>query len=213
MIQDDINYFILGIKEKECERIAKDLHDESLQNLSWLIHKIELASLFIEKDPVRAKLELATVEKGMRQIIDEMRKTVFNLHPVSLQDLGFKVTLERIIDTTNQDRKFSIEKDIEDVSCENKLILLSILRLTAECCNNAVKHSNGNKILVSLKSHNNKIILKISDNGKGFDVADVDSQNNHFGILFMKERVFLMNGKMNIDSSEKGTSIKIEIPV
>lgn len=213
MNQDDINYLILNIKEKECQRIAKDLHDVSLQNLSYLIHKIELASLFIEKDPVRAKLELATVEKGMRQIIEEMRKTVFNLHPVSFEDLGFKVTMERIIDVTDQEHNFFIEKDIEDVSCENKLILLSIIKLATECCNNAVKHSCGNKIFVSLKSKDRKLILKVSDNGKGFDVNEMCAKDEHFGILFMKERVYLMNGKINIDSSDNGTVVEIEIPV
>lgn len=213
MTSENINYSILNIKEKERQRIAKDLHDISMQNLSYLVHRVELTSLYIDSDPVKAKLELAAVGQKMRQIIDEMRKIVFNLHPISLDDLGLKVTIERMIDIVNPECKFFIEKDIDDVSCEDELIMISILRLSTECCRNAVKHSNGNKIWISLKLKNNKFILKVKDNGCGFDINEVGCQGNHFGIYFMQERVYLVNGKMKIDSSENGTSIKIEIPI
>lgn len=207
------NYFsLLDAIERERRRIAKDLHDISLQNLSHLIHKIELSSLYIDRDPVQAKLELATAEKELRHVIDDMRTIVYNLHPITLDDLGLKVTMERMIDTINKNYKFSIRSHIEDVSCENSVIAVSILRLTQECCYNAVKHSHGTEIFVSLSTDDEKYILKISDNGIGFKESDGDDTDYHFGLSIMKENIFLLNGKMSVDSSRKGTIVEIEIP-
>lgn len=207
------NYFSLldGI-ERERHRIAKDLHDITLQNLSHLIHKIELSSLYIDKDPLQAKLELATVGQELRTVMDDMRTVVYNLHPITLDDLGLKVTMERMLHTINKNYKFSIESDIEDVSCENNLIAITILRLAQECCHNALKHSMGTKILVSLFTQNEKYILKISDNGIGFNESDIDKDDYHFGLSIMKENIFLLNGNMTVNSSKEGTIVEIEIP-
>lgn len=210
---EESSLFILDIKEKERQRIARDLHDITLQNLSHLIHKIELSSLYIDQDTVKAKLELATVEKELRHIIDDMRTVIYNLHPIFIvDDLGLKATMERVLNLINKNYKFTMKTDIENVSCENKLITETILRLTQECCHNAIKHSKGDKISVSLKYKDSKYILKIADNGIGFDENKIDKGDSHFGLSIMKERVYLLNGKIEINSSKNGTLIAIEIP-
>ena len=146
---------ILDVREIERQRIAKDLHDISLQNLSHLIHKIELTSIYIDTDPIKAKLELATMEKELRNIIDEMRTVIYNMYPVSLEDLGLKTTIEKTLSLINKDYRFTIETDIEDVSCENRVVQISLLRLVQECCYNAIKHSKGDKLFISLKKNEN----------------------------------------------------------
>lgn len=203
---------ILDVLEIERQRIAKDLHDISLQNLSHLIHKIELSSIYIDTDPIKAKLELATVEKEVRQIINEMRTVIYNMYPISLEDLGLKITIEKTLNSINKDYRFSVETDIEDVSCENRILQVSILRLIQECCYNAIKHSKGDKIFVSLKCLENKCYLKIKDNGVGFNEQKIDKSGCHFGLSIMKETVYLLNGSINIKSSENGTIVEIEIP-
>ena len=72
-MEHESNFSTLEIREKERQRIARDLHDITLQNLSHLIHKVELSSLYMDKDIVKAKLELATIEKELRQVIDDMK--------------------------------------------------------------------------------------------------------------------------------------------
>lgn len=203
---------ILDVREFERQRIAKDLHDISLQDLSHLIHKIEISSIYIDTDPIKAKLELATLEKEVRRIINEMRTVIYNMYPVSLEDLGLKITVEKTLNSINKDYKFCIEADIEDVSCENKLLQISILRLIQECCCNAVKHSKGDKLFVSLKSFEKKYYLMIKDNGIGFNEKKIDKSGCHFGLSIMKETVYLLNGNINIESSVNGTIVEIEIP-
>ena len=137
---------VLEIQEKERQRIARDLHDSSLQNLTHLVHKIELSSLYIDQDPIKAKLELATVEKNLRKVIEDIRNSIFDLRPMSFDDLGIKETIEKMLLMINQDKKFQIETDIEDIrpnisDSKRIIILLSIYRIIQECVQNSIKHS------------------------------------------------------------------------
>lgn len=204
---------VLKIQEEDRQRIARDLHDTSLQNLAHLIHKIELSSMYIDKDPIRAKLELSVVNKNLKEIIDEIRNTIFDLRPMSFDDLGLKATFERMICNINEDLAFKIETDIDDVSCDNDLILATIYRVVQECFSNAIKHSDGTKIIFKCKCINRKCVIDLIDDGKGFTDEDL-KKNKHFGISVMKERVNLLGGTIVMDSKKgNGTRIKIEIPL
>lgn len=207
------NFTILSIQEEDRKRIARDLHDTSLQNLTHLIHQIELSGLYIDQDPIQAKLELSLVNKKLREIIDEIRNTIFNLRPMTFDDLGLKAVFERLVDSINEDKQYEIELDVEDVSCETNIILVTIYRVVHECLINVVKHAEATKISLSCRSIDNNCHIIISDNGKGFsDTADDGTK--HFGIFCMKERIKLLGGKIYIDSSpDSGTTISINVPL
>lgn len=204
---------ILNIQEEDRQRIARDLHDTSLQNLAHLVHKIELSSLYIDEDPVKAKLELSVVNKVLRETIDEIRNIVFDLRPMTFDDLGLKAALERLLVSINENKKYLLKSDIDDVSCENNLVLVSIYRVVQECLNNIDKHAEAEEIFFSLKKHKEKCVIDIRDNGKGFNVKK-NITGKHFGLSLMKERVELLSGKIQISSKiGKGTKIHIEIPL
>ena len=207
---------VLDVQEKERQRIARDLHDSSLQNLTHLVHKIELSSLYIDQDPIKAKLELATVEQGLRKVIDDIRNLIYDLRPMSFDDLGLKETLLKLFSSLNQDGKFNIETDIDEIDINvsdsiTELALINIYRIIQECVQNSINHSNGNKIRVTLRNEDNVYSIIIQDNGIGFDLKEAVKKNRHFGLSVVEERVFLLNGKMQIDT-ENGTSILIKIP-
>lgn len=207
---------ILDAQEKERQRIARDLHDTSLQNLTHLIHKIELSSLYIDEDPVKAKLELATVEKGIRKVIDEIRNSIFDLRPMSFDDLGLKETIEKLLAVLNQENRFRIVTDIDTIittqnTSSEQVRFISIYRIIQECVQNAIKHSGGNEIVIKLKEGGNTYTINVHDNGIGFDVGEVSKKERHFGLSVIKERVLFLGGKINIDT-DNGTSIQVEIP-
>ena len=79
---------MMEMLETERKRIVSELHDTSLQNIAHLVHMIELASLYIDKDPARAKMELNSVSKGLHNVIEDIRSTIFNLRPMTFDDLG-----------------------------------------------------------------------------------------------------------------------------
>lgn len=213
--QLDKNLIVLNIQEEERQRIARDLHDTSLQNLAHLVHKIELSSLFIDQDPLRAKLELSVVTKNLKSVIEEIRSTIFDLRPMSFDDLGWRDTLDRLLDKLNENREYEIIKDIDDIECKNNYIMVSIYRVIQESLSNAIKHSGGNKIFFSCKLKENNCLINIEDNGKGFSVKEVEGKKErHFGLSVVQERVELMGGKWEIDSQlGRGTKVDICVPL
>ena len=207
---------ILDIQEKERQRIARDLHDTSLQSLTHLIHKIELSSMYIDQDPIKAKLELASINKNLKSIIQEVRNAIFDLRPMTFDDLGIKEAFERLADHLKENSDFDIYYNIEEINCNNSLVLITIFRIIEECTNNAIKHSGGSVVFFELKKiTNDNCIVIISDDGNGFDIEKVLSEKDrHFGLTILKERVNLLSGNIDIDSKPgKGTVIKIIIPL
>lgn len=207
---------ILDVQEKERSRIARELHDSSLQNLTHLVHMIELSSMYIDQDPIRAKLELVSCSKNLKQIINEIRDTIFDLRPMSFDDLGFKQCIENYIgNLRNSFRNLEIIYEIDDIDFEEKnLYLMTIYRVIQEALMNSIKHSDADKLELFIKKVNKNYIISISDNGKGFSVEEVINNNDkHFGISIMYERISLLNGKMKIHSNAGfGTKIEIIIP-
>lgn len=205
----------LYFQEEERKRISRDLHDTALQNLVHLIHKIELCNLYIDEDPIKAKLELSLVSKGLKEIVDEIRDTIFDLRPMSFDDLGLKASFERLLESVNKNNKYEIISDIDDVSCENNLTLLYIYRVVQESLNNIVKHAEAEKILFRCKSVDDVCFIDIEDDGKGFYKEYEElKEDKHFGISLMQERIELLNGKIDISSLEgNGTKIHMEIPL
>ena len=135
---------------------------------------------------------------------------------MSFDDLGLKETLLKLFSSLNQDGKFNIETDIDEIDINvsdsiTELALINIYRIIQECVQNSINHSNGNKIRVTLRNEDNVYSIIIQDNGIGFDLKEAVKKNRHFGLSVVEERVFLLNGKMQIDT-ENGTSILIKIP-
>lgn len=224
-IDKNMHFTILDIQERERIRISRELHDSSLQNLTHLIHSLELSSMFIDQDPIRAKLELASCSQNLKQIINEIRDTIFNLRPMSFDDLGFKNCIENFIDNLKkQYNNCEIIYDVDDIPIESgdekerelfTLYLVTIYRVIQEAMINSMKHSEADKLELSVKKKEQKLVVNIIDNGKGFPANDVinSKDNKHFGILIMQERVYLLNGKFDIISEPGcGTRIFISVP-
>ena len=213
--QENQNFAVLNLQEMDRKRIAEDLHDMSLQNLTHLIHKIELCSMYIDQDPVKAKLELSVISEGIKETVNEIRNIIFDLRPMTFEDLGWKACIEKLLEKFNETGKYRIISDIDDVSCENDRFFLSIYRAVQESLNNIDKHAEAEQIELHCKVINDVCVIDISDDGKGFyDSGEEKRENRHFGISMMKERIALLNGRINIDSAVgKGTKVHMEIPL
>jgi len=213
----DSNISVISLQEEDRQRIARDLHDTSLQNLTHLVHKIELAGLYIDQDPVKAKLELAVIRQNIKSVIDEIRNTIFDLRPMTFDDLGLKAAFERLILLFNENHLYEMEVEIEEVSCDTRLVLLTIYRVIQECFTNIKKYSNATKVTFHCHQKENIVVIDVTDDGKGFSVEEVEARTDmymHFGISVMKERVKLLGGKIQITSEiGVGTKVHIEVPI
>ena len=215
----DVNIMLLETVERERQRIARDLHDSTVQNLTSLVHKSELCIKLLDADPIRCKLELSSMNKILRDVINNDRKIIYDLRPMSFDDIGFDITVERLLDKIKQSNGIRCNYKIVGESFVLKSVIsLTLLRIIQESCSNSVKHGHATSIDVILEYTEDKIILTIQDNGEGFDTSlvpeTIRKDNSGFGISMMKERVFLLSGKIDIKSKKgNGCITQVEIPV
>ena len=215
----DTRLALLNSVETERQRIARDLHDSTTQSLTSLVHKTELCTKLIDKDPVRCKLELFSVNKCLREIIEDMRGLIYDLRPMSFDDIGFDVTVERSLDKFKRFNNINCVYKVEGKPYPiDNVVQITLLRVIQEACNNAIKHASASNLIVSMKYKDSQLKLMIQDDGRGFDVSSIQSvsrdDNTGFGLSMMKERVYLLSGKLDIQSSPgNGCSICVTIPI
>lgn len=209
------NESIILIQEEERHRIARDLHDTSLQTLAHLVHKLELCGMHMDaEDMLQAKLELLYVKKSLNEVIDEIRETIFNLRPMQFDDLGVVETFCRFLEKENADKRFDVQAKMDETICNNDMVKLTLYRIVQECVSNAIQHSEGNEIMIEGKAKGGTYFLSVRDNGKGFTMDEVSEKKNHYGLSVVRERTNLLNGEVIIKSEEdKGTTITIAIPL
>lgn len=211
--QNSLN--ILKVQERERQRIAMELHDTSLQTLAHVIHQVELASMYMDRDIVKSKLELAEVKQNIKIVIQEIRDTIFDLRPMSFEDLGIAETIERFIDHVNKNHSFRIYSDIKNIDTTHYVILSNIYWIIQECISNAVKHSDGDEIHLKCYSEDKVCYIEIEDNGKGFVDGEYEKDDQkHFGLSMIKERVEILGGEIKISSIiNRGTKIMVKVPL
>lgn len=218
MYDRDIRIALLETQEHERQRIARDLHDTTVQNLTSLVHKSELCMKLVEMDPNRCKSEIFSMSKIIRSVIDETRKIIYDLRPMSFDDIGFDVTVERYIERLKNSYPIQFNYVIEGDTYHLKSIIeISLLRVIQEACSNSIKHGNPSFINISLNYQPEQVVLMIEDDGKGFDFSSISeenrSDNSGFGLSMMKERIYLLSGKIDFDSSvNNGFKIMVQIP-
>lgn len=212
---------ILNQQELERQRIARDLHDTTVQVLTNLVHKCEICSKIVDVDTTRTKLELEIMSKTLRETIDDMRNIIYNLRPMSFDDLGIETTIRNAIQKldsmTDMEITFSIQGEVVDIP---SVISLTILRLIQEATNNSIKYSKGNHLDILLKFQTDSLHLEVVDDGQGFDLDNIleidkdEDSHKGFGLSIMKERVFLLSGNITIESKiNEGTKIIIDVPI
>lgn len=200
----------LKLQEADRQRIAAELHDSVLQNLSLVMHNLELAEKFIDYDSVRAKLELESNRKIVKETIDDIRSTIFDLRPMQFDDFGFKKTLENQLEGYKARTSMDISYRIDDLDSKDNLVLLTIFRIVQELVINSIKHSKGNSLSVQVLDEGSRIYIEESDDGIGISDEDFEKEN-HFGMKILKERVNMINGTFRKMDDVKGTKIVIEI--
>ena len=202
---------IIDIQENERKRISRDLHDTVLQNLTHILHQAELSQMYLDRDLLQAKLEMMSMQKNLRSTIEEIRNLVFDLRPMSFDDLGFKETFDNFYDIITRYSDIDIKFDVDDITGKSEYFMITVYRIAREAIVNALRHSGGNKIVFRCKNTGERVLLTIEDNGKGFSSNDT-KEKNHYGLTVIKERVDLLKGTFQI-LSDNGTKIIIDIPL
>lgn len=208
---------IIQAQEEERQRIARDIHDGSAQALTNAVIKTEVCEKLLDIDISRAKNEIQDLKKILRNSIKDIRGTIYNLHPMALDDIGLIPTIKRYLcnfqSETNIEVDFIILSKVELLDSTKSITLFRIIQ---EALNNVRKHSKATAVKIKLEMTRSSIRLFIEDNGIGFNLQALRDHkynpNKGFGLLNMKERVELLNGVFEITSNKNyGTKISINI--
>lgn len=211
---------ILKIQEEERQRIARDIHDSVVQKLTVLYHKSEFAMKVMDTDPIRTKLEMEVINNIIKQCIDELREIILDLRPMSIDDLGLKITISGLIEQLKGSTQIDIQFEylIDDDVIILPEISITIMRIIQELCSNAIKHSHGTSINISLSLSDNNIKIFFEDDGIGLDQlyhSDSCNTKTGFGLPILNERIHLLNGSIKVgkNKSNVGTCYQIMIPI
>ncbi|GAB6086943.1 sensor histidine kinase [Alkaliphilus crotonatoxidans] len=206
---------IIQAQEEERHRVARDIHDGPAQSLANLTIKAEVCEKLIDIDQDRAKHELQDLRNVLRDSIKDIRKIIYNLRPMSLDDLGFIPTVQRYIEGFQEDTKIPVDFIIlSRRPMEDPVKNLAIFRIIQEALNNIRKHAKAQSVKIKLEISNQNIQLTISDDGVGFDAeaSNGTSEGGGFGLLNIRERVELLDGTLQIKSApNKGTRIYVNL--
>lgn len=206
------DYRVADELTKERKRIAEDLHDSILQDLTHLTYMVEITKKYLDQDVSRAKQELDSINDKIRLLMDELRNSIYHIHPLYLNELGFQKSIDKFLNEIREIHpEFFIKSDLDVDNFTNESVQTTIFRIIQEAVNNAVEHSGGNLLLVTLKEKSDNYKLIIKDNGKGFNYESLP-ESNHYGLSIMKERTKLLGGSFNLESTNEGTEISIIIP-
>lgn len=210
---------IIEAQEDERLRLARDIHDGPAQSLANVIVKAELCERLIELDKERAKKELNNLKDVIRLTLKDVRKIIYDLRPMSLDDLGLIPTLERYISIFQEDTGIKVNlRTYGLINNIQSMIQIALFRITQEALSNIRKHSKATTATIIIERSLERINLVVSDDGIGFNIEELKKRNNTitsgFGLINMKERVELLNGSFNITSSSRtGTKISLSIPL
>lgn len=208
---------IIDAQENERRRISRELHDEIGQALTAIKFNLDM----IEKELPQAipvlKGRLGETKSLSSQTLTAMRQLSMDLRPTMLDDLGLIPTLRWYIQSFSN--RMNVCSRFEAIGFDEKLpaqIETALYRIIQEALSNVAKHSGADRLEISLEKRNSAIYASIIDNGAGFDLEKVlhpESPERGFGIIGMQERVSLLGGHINIQSTPGlGTHIHIKVP-
>ena len=198
-LQQQFSAGLIARGEAERSRLARDLHDGLGQNLLVLKHRIKEGK----------QIDVASIDR----LLDEVRAISRNVHPVILDQIGFKESVYHICKNLSEKESLFISTDLEYSGELGKEKELQLFRIFQEGLNNVIKYAQAQAANIQTKIEGREFVAVIRDNGKGFDVQSTLNSGAAFGLFSILERSRAINGKASIHSSANGTQIKIKIPI
>ena len=216
-IKDELRAASLKIfeaHEDERKRLARELHDGVGQSLLSVKLRLKMLEAKMQEGIPFQQESLSALISDISSSIDEIRAAARDLRPSFLENTDFVEAIDWHARKIQEQAGIKIKVNVKGLIDVDLKVKENIYRIYQETLSNVVKHSGAKNVEVNLKMENNKLFLKIKDDGKGFAPFKGSREDTGLGLHTIKERVDLLGGILNIKSSDKiGTSIDIEVPV
>ncbi|KRQ86269.1 Signal transduction histidine-protein kinase/phosphatase DegS [Caloramator mitchellensis] len=223
-IDDKESEMLLGIKileaqEYERARIARDIHDGPAQYVASAVMRADFLPKVIMKDIEEGLKEIDDLKIILKKALKEIRDTIFDLRPMSFDDLGLIQTIQEHVKSIIEETNININLRLKPVNDEiEPIIQIAAYRMIQEILNNIKKHSKARNVDVKLDYGMKYLMIVITDDGIGFDVEEtlkkVKTTGENYGLLGIIDRVNQLQGEFHIVSKMgNGTTFKIKLPV
>jgi signal transduction histidine kinase len=220
-MEENLHFYLQQItraQEEERKRIARELHDDTIQAL--VIHSRRLDELASDESmPVeKMRVRLEDLLEDTNEIVHGVRRMSRDLRPATLDRLGLLPALERLAADASQEGQLAVE--VRTTGRERRLTdeaAIALFRIAQEALNNVRRHAQASRVDIMVEYMDSRLRLTVSDDGKGFARnAPLSALPRHgkLGLAGMEERAHLLGGEATIESElGKGTRVTVEVPV
>jgi signal transduction histidine kinase len=208
---------LLAVEEQVRRELARELHDGPSQLLSAIIMGLKFLRQVIVRQPDRIETELAELERLSTQALHQVRNMLFDLRPVALETQGLRTALEIYVERQRESDGMQVHLDVDALTMRlPSKVEAALFSIIQEAVGNAKKHAQAKNVWISAQTQENKLTLSVRDDGRGFDLTDVEesyAQRGNLGLLNMKERAEIANATLAINSKlGKGTLVTLVLP-
>lgn len=208
---------ITQAQENERKRIARELHDDTIQSLVALSRRLEALGRAGDRSCEKLTVDIAELQRATGEIIQRVRRFSQDLRPSILDDLGLLPTLEELTATINRQDDLRAELWVEGE--ERRLsseMELTLFRIAQEALNNVIRHAEATRVVTTVELTDSAVRLTVEDNGKGFNpptLTDHPAVGGKLGLIGMHERARLLRGSLTIESKPgQGTKVLVNVP-
>jgi signal transduction histidine kinase len=208
---------VIAAQEEERKRLARELHDETTQQLTALGMQLDMLTRAVgDQSPTAERVRDARALVG--RMIDELHRVIFDLRPSMLDDLGLLPAIHSYAERRLGPRGITVRFEFPDVHPElSPEARTAIFRVVQEALSNIERHSQAETVLVSCAVTGDRLTIEVEDDGVGFDPAEVQQPRESgrgLGLLGMRERLALLGGTIEVDSEKgQGTRVVVTVPL
>lgn len=205
---------IIQAQEEERKRVARDIHDGPAQSMANVVMRSEIVERLLQKTLVNeAQEQLRELKEIVRESLADVRRIIFDLRPMALDDLGLVPTLRKFIE--HFQIRYNLNTGLVVSGQEYTMpstLNVALFRLIQESLVNAAKHAQASYVEVKLQFSTDNIKVYVKDDGIGYQPT-AEGKEHHYGIMGMQERTELLEGIMEINSQpNQGTEVYFYIP-
>ena len=207
---------ILAVEEQVRHELARELHDGPSQILASIIMGLKFLHQVIDREPERAEAELIELERETNLALRQVRDMLFDLRPVALETQGLGAALQVYVERQSETKGLEFHLETHSFSQRfEPIVEAALFSIVQEAVGNAQKHAHAKNIWIKLQPTGDGLIVTVHDDGRGFDVSQVEgtyAQRGNLGLLNMKERAEIANAKLGIESKRgKGTTVTLKL--
>lgn len=215
--RSQIGEWIIRAQEEERRRVAREIHDGPAQTMANLVLRAEICERLLEADRENVKEELGRLKGLIQESLRELRRIIFNLRPMALDDLGLVPTLNRYLENLREQEAVPVTLTVKgDEIRMSSSKEVALFRMVQEAVNNARKHVCASRIDVVIEFAPDRCVeVRVEDDGEGFDVEALQAEwmsRESYGLMSMRERIQLVGGEFSVSSAVgRGTRIAARV--